>query len=207
VAEKFEGEKGLFLPLPVAPYDSHEILAIGVPKRPFIRFDGNEYSVPAECVGTSVTLHADEQRVLVEMQGKIIAKHERSWDKGQRVSEEEHHRQLRERKRMGQKGAAYAELVATIAGSETLLERALASGENIGSFVASLQKLRRQVGNALLGDAVAAALAHGASTLHELRRELDALQMARREPPPPPVLLPLAHPQGAPMKEITRQGT
>ena len=203
VAARFEAEKPCFLKLPSTPYDAHEILVLKVAKRPFVRFDGNEYSVPSQCVGNTVTLHVWEHRIVAESQGETIAEHQRAWGKGERISAEEHHRELRERKRMGQKGAVYAELVATIAGSETLLAKALVAGENVGSFVARLQKLRREVGNALLSEAVAATLSRGGATLHELLRELDALQLTRRAPPPVPVVLPVVHPMGAPLKEIS----
>jgi len=186
VAQRFEKEKAFFLPLPAASFDSHEIFTVKISKRPYARFDGNDYSVPSELVGTIVTIHAYETKILIEQSGKILAEHTRSWEKGQRYDIPAHIEELKERKRFGQKGAAMASLEAAFPGVEHILQTAASKGENIGNFVAGLSSLRGTLGDELLSLALKRALEREFYSYSDIRREIDTIQMEQRTPPPIP---------------------
>jgi len=192
VAERFESEKPCFLKLPEFPFDAHEILTAKILKRPFARVDSNDYSVPADMVGTTVTIHAYEERILIEQSGRFVAEHRRSWEKGKRIEEPTHLKDLKERKKFGQKGAALASLEAAFPGVEGMLQTASRSGENIGNFVTTLNALRSTVGTDVIGMAIGRALEKNLYRLSDVRREIDAIQLEQRKPPaiPDPLVLP-----------------
>lgn len=61
VAQAFEDERGLLLPLPDDEFDRHERTQVTVGKTPYVRFDLNDYSVPHEHVRRRLTVLADTE--------------------------------------------------------------------------------------------------------------------------------------------------
>jgi transposase len=57
-----------------------------------VRFDGNAYTVPPWAVGRQVVIAADHRQVTIYYKTRIIAVHQRSWQRKQRI-ESPHHRQ------------------------------------------------------------------------------------------------------------------
>jgi transposase len=57
-----------------------------------VRFDGNTYTVPPWAVGRQVVIAADHRQVTIYYKTRIIAVHQRSWQRKQRI-ESPHHRQ------------------------------------------------------------------------------------------------------------------
>lgn len=192
VAESFDAEKPLFLKLPQEPFDAHEILTAKINKRPLIRFDGNDYSVPSEIVGETATIHAYENRIHIEKSGKCIAEHTRSWEKGKKIEQPNHIEELRRRKKFGQKGAALASLDAAFPGVKGMLQVAASNGENVGNFVTMLNTLWNTLGTEVVALAISHTLEKNLHSIADVRREIDAIQMERRKPPaiPDPIILP-----------------
>ena len=66
-----------------------------------MRFDANSYSVPPWTIGKPVTLKADELRVYIYLRDKLVACHQRSWSKKQRLELPGHLQQVKKiRKRL-----------------------------------------------------------------------------------------------------------
>ena len=63
-----------------------------------VRFDGNNYSVPCEYAGKLVSLRIFAERVVLAADGKTIAEHVRSFEKGRYVLDPLHYLPLLERK-------------------------------------------------------------------------------------------------------------
>ena len=55
-----------------------------VGKTPYVRFDGNDYSVPHERVRRTLTVVATSDTVRVLDGSDVVATHARSWSKGRR---------------------------------------------------------------------------------------------------------------------------
>jgi hypothetical protein len=112
-------------------------------------------------------------------------------------------KELKERKRFGQKGATMASLEAAFPGVERILQVAARKGENVGNFVAGLTSLRNTLGDEVLSLALTNALEREFFSFVDIRREVDSIQMARRTPPPipDPLLISQTIPQR--MSEIT----
>jgi transposase len=63
-----------------------------------VRYDGNNYSVPCEYAGKSVTVRIYAMRIVLAVDGKAVAEHERSFEKGRFILDPLHYLPLLERK-------------------------------------------------------------------------------------------------------------
>ena len=63
-----------------------------------VRFDGNHYSVPCEYAGKHVSIRKYASRIVVAVEGKAVAEHERKFEKGRHITEPLHYLPLLERK-------------------------------------------------------------------------------------------------------------
>jgi transposase len=105
-SEMFKEEK--LRPLPTAGvYDA------GVPKDTVataqfrVAFDGNRYSVPAEYAAHRVNLRAYADRLAIYHDGKLIAEHLRSYQRGQDVFNPDHEKELLLQRRRGRDQRIY----------------------------------------------------------------------------------------------------
>lgn len=90
VREAFAEEAPRLLPLPDNPYPLIEQVAVKAGKTPYIRFDLNDYSIPHTHVRRSLTVFADPREVRIADAGQVLARHPRSYDKGQQIEDEAH---------------------------------------------------------------------------------------------------------------------
>jgi hypothetical protein len=63
-----------------------------------VRFDNNNYSVPCEYAGKLVSIRIYASRIVLAADGKAIAEHERSFEKGRYILDPLHYLPLLERK-------------------------------------------------------------------------------------------------------------
>lgn len=64
-----------------------------------VRFDANVYTVPPWAIGKHITLKADNQKVSIYHKEKLIACHNRSWDRKQRIESPIHLQQVKKIKK------------------------------------------------------------------------------------------------------------
>ena len=83
-----EREKLLHLPQHDHPCERREEVKIG--KTPYARFDLNDYSVPWRLTGLTLTVWASESRIKVFNDTTIVADHERSYARQQRITDDLH---------------------------------------------------------------------------------------------------------------------
>jgi len=99
--DRFERERPCLRRLPDVPLDTDEIVAAVVTSHARVSFDGNRYSVPAEAARKPVVIRANADQVRVVDAGREIARHARSYGRGQLICQPEHHLQaLRMRRRI-----------------------------------------------------------------------------------------------------------
>jgi len=78
----------LMLP-PLAP--AHGFTArVRLPRDYYVRVAGNDYSVHPTAIGRIVEVSADLEAVLVRLDGRVVAEHQRSWGTALTVSDPEH---------------------------------------------------------------------------------------------------------------------
>jgi transposase len=156
VAEVFEEEKPLLLPLPVHPFDTDLVRPIRSGKTIYVRFDLNDYSIPPAMVGRTLTLVASATTVRLLDGITEAASHRRSYDRHQLILDPAHQDALLQEKRKAFASTSGSRLSSAVPESEELLLAAFRRGE-------SPQRQTRQL-LALLDD-------YGASELRAAIRE------------------------------------
>jgi transposase len=90
----FEKEKPLLKALPVMPYDCAVIQPADVSRCCHIIFQSNRYSVPYLYASQSLTLKILPEQLLLFHHEKLVATHVRSYQRGQRISNPDHIKEL-----------------------------------------------------------------------------------------------------------------
>lgn len=190
VREVFEAERASLLALPPNDLPLGERVAVSVGKTPYARFDLNDYSVPHTHVRRTLTVLADEQWVRILDGAVELARHARSWDRGQQIEIEAHVQRLLEHKRAARAHRACDHLAQAAPASAVLLRRAGERGDNLGSITAALMRLLRRWGAAALQAAITEALDRGVPHPNAVRLALERVREARGQPPPVAIVLP-----------------
>jgi len=158
VAEVFTEEQSRLLPLPQHPFPTDLVMTVCSRKTIYVRFDLNDYSIPPEVVGRPLSLVASDTEVRILDGTTEIARHPRSYDRGQEVLHPPHQQALLEAKRKAYDATPLGRLALLAPESETLIDQAFAQGESAGSQTAQLLKLLDLYGPAALRRAITEAL-------------------------------------------------
>jgi NADH dehydrogenase/NADH:ubiquinone oxidoreductase subunit G len=152
---------------------------VSIPKTPYARFDGNDYSVPIEHVQSVVEVCANETTVKIFANAdKVteIAEHVRDYGKQLTIEKPEHLAELAARK----KGATYHsglhKLASEISDSEVFLARLAERGENIGGAVSSLLRMIKIHGSKIVNAAVSDVVSKGSCNLKSVHFVLSNLE-------------------------------
>src|SRR5689334_7435602 len=99
VAEAFAEEQPRLLPLPLHSFNTDRIEEVRSRKTIYVHFDLNDYSIPPEAVGRSLTLVASDTDVRILDGITEIARHPRSYDRQQSILNPAHEQALLRTKR------------------------------------------------------------------------------------------------------------
>jgi len=191
VAEAFASEQARLLPLPEHPLETDLVQPVSSGKQPYVRFDKNDYSIPHTRIRQPLTLIASETLVRVtDATGDELARHVRSWDRGQIVEDSEHLRALAHEKRAARDLRGRDRLRHLSPSADALLDELARRGERISGHVTWLLRLGDQYGDAELEVAIAEALGRGAVAAASVAHILDSRARKRHLPPPIDVVLP-----------------
>jgi hypothetical protein len=194
VREVFAEEAARLLPLPDNPAPLLERIAVAVGKTPYVRFDLNDYSVPHNCVRRALTVLADPHEVRIVDGIEMLARHQRSYDKGAQIEDATHVQGLVEQKRAARQHRATDRLAQAAPASQTLLIRAAERGANLGAITAALMRLLGRTSAADLQLAILEALERDVPHPNAVRLALERRREQRGEAPQVAVVLP-AHVQ------------
>ena len=190
VRQAFEAERGKLLALPPHEFALGERVAVTVDKTPYIRFDLNDYSVPHTHVRRTLAVLADAHTVRILDGAVELARHDRCWDRGQQIEIPAHVQRLVERKRAARAHRACDRLAQAAPAAATLLERAAARGDNLGSITAALLRLLDRYGAAALQVAILEALQRDVPHPNAVRLALERARQDSGQPPPVALVLP-----------------
>jgi len=123
------------------PFETDRVILTRIRKQPYVRFDGNLYSVPHELVGRQVTLAVSRQRVRVLDGLAEAALHDRCYGLKQVIEDPEHLAGLAEFKRNATKLRGRDRLSAAVPRARDLLEDLARRGENLGAATHKLLRL------------------------------------------------------------------
>ena len=158
VAQAFIDEQPRLLPLPLHPFSTDCVIAVRAAKTIYVRFDGNDYSIPPEAVGRSLMLAASDTEVRVLDGAREIARHRRSYNRQQLVLDPAHQQALLRSKRKARESTRAGHLELAVPESAVLLERAFAEGESAARQSAQLLVLLDRYGTRAMRRAVREAL-------------------------------------------------
>jgi len=183
-------EQPRLLPLPEHPFACQLLRAVSSGKTPYIRFDGNDYSIPHTLVRRPLTLVASEHHVRLLDGTTEVARHARSYDRGQRVEDDAHLAGLVAEKRRAHALRGRDRLRAACPQAEAFLEALAVRGHPLTSETTQLLRLLDQVGAIPLDSALTEALTRGAISAASVAHVLELRRRARRQPPLLDLVLP-----------------
>jgi transposase len=190
VQDAVDDERPRLLPLPEHPFECDVVKPVASGKTPYVRFDGNDYSIPDELVRRPLTLVAGETTVRVLDGTAEVARHVRSYDRGQRVEDAAHLAALARKKRRARELRGRDFLRQSCPHAGAFLEALATRGEPLAANTARLRQLLDRYDAAALDQALEEALARGALSAASVAHVLDQRARARRAPPPLDVVLP-----------------
>lgn len=92
--DRFNNEKPLLTPLPATPYDIGSLHEVRASNRFRVTFQSNRYSVPAEYASTRLTLKAYPQHLCLYHNDKLIARHQRCYERHRDFEDPDHPKAL-----------------------------------------------------------------------------------------------------------------
>ncbi len=190
VREALEEERPRLLPLPDDEPSTDERVEVRVGKTPYVRFDGNDYSVPHTLVRRALSVVADEASVRVLDGLSVVATHRRSFDGGQVIEDSAHVDALIAEKKRARQGRGIDRLERAVPASRDLLQAVAERGGGLGGAVTALVRLLEAYGAGELDEAITEALARGVPHPHAVRHVLERRRHERHAPLPVAVALP-----------------
>jgi hypothetical protein len=158
VADAFVEERPQLLPLPAHPFETDVVRTARAEKTIYIRFDLNDYSIPPATVGRPLLLVASDTTVRLLHGTTEIARHRRSYDRHEKITDPAHLQALLEDKRRAFGHTPSGRLVGAVPEAEALLQAACSRGEPVGRQTTQLLHLLDDYGPAELREAVREAL-------------------------------------------------
>lgn len=190
VLDAFLEEQTKLRPLPADAFPLEDRVEAKVGKTPYVRFDGNDYSVPHDHVRRAVTVMASQDVVRALDGNEEIARHRRSWGRGRQIEEPAHIAALAAEKREASEARGMNRLFVAVSVARKLIEALAERGGNIGGAVARLGELLDAFGPDELRAAVDEALAADAPHVAAVRQVLDRRCREAERAPPVAVTLP-----------------
>jgi len=190
VAAVFEHERTHLLALPETPFPSEERVEVQVAKTPYVRFDGNDYSVPHTFAERTLTVFATLETVRIVDAEATVAEHARCFERGRQLEDPAHITALVRHKRNARAHRAQDRLHQAVPGIDALFEVVARHGGHLGVLTRGLLKLLEAHGPEALQRAVAEALQQPNPALGTVRHLIDQHRHASGQPPPLPIELP-----------------
>jgi hypothetical protein len=180
--ETFEAERPKLVPY-AGRFDGFHAVPASVSKTCLVRFDNNKYSVAASAVGRPVEVHAYAYRVVIRQDGRIVAEHARSFDRGDTVYDPWHYVPVLARKPGALRNAAPFKDWVLPAAMERV-RRKLAGADDGNRQMVDILTAALTDGLPAVEAACAEAIAHG---VHSADVVLNIL--ARQRDPGPPITI------------------
>ncbi len=189
VADALDEERPRLLPRPEHPFACDLVRAAVSGKTPYLRFDSNDYSIPHTLIRRPLTLVAAEHELRILDGPTEVARHARSYDRGQRIEVAAHLAALTAAKRRAHDLRGRDRLRQACPHADAFLDALARRGEPLARHTTALLGLLDQYDPGELDAALADALARDALSAWAIAHRLDQRARARRTPPVP-VLLP-----------------
>ena len=154
VGEVFAEEKERLMPLPHPMPTADLVVPVAVDKTASVRLGTNRYSTPPKYASATLTLVADDDHVRLLDGDQEVARHTRSWGRGQRIDDPAHRRALCEGRPRAAVITIRDQLLAAVPSLSVLYERWVEQGRNINFMTGHARKLFALYGPEIFGTAV-----------------------------------------------------
>jgi transposase len=189
VADAFQEEKPRLLTLPAHPLETDQILPVRSVKTIYVRFDRNDYSIPPDKVGHTLTVVASPTLVRILDGATEIARHRQCWSRHELIEHPGHREALLAQKRKAVGASPNARLLAAAPDTEALLDLACSRGYSVARLARQLLHLLDDYGPSELRAAVTEALSRQSPHASSIAYILQKRHRDRRRPAPLPVSL------------------
>jgi hypothetical protein len=169
-------ERARLLPLPVHPFPSELVRPVASGKTLYIRFDLNHYSLPHELVHKPLTLVASNSIVRILDGDREVARHVRSYDRGEHVEDRAHIDALVQQKRHAHELRGRDRLRQACPHADAFIGALAVQGGNLGAATKRLLVLLDRFGAAALD----AAISRRGARRGLLRRSRSSCRTIRR---------------------------
>jgi transposase len=159
-------------------------------KTPWIIFDLNSYSIPPDYLGRPLLLQADFTTIEILCDGRVVARHVRSYDRGRFVEDPLHKDQLIEHKHFGRGNLFRESIVRDFPAADKILTTLFERGHDMNSLVRQLYRLRHDFGAEIFESSLAQLVGSKHISLEALRVIMQHKQRQSKLPPPIAVELP-----------------
>ena len=183
VREAFEQERSKLLELPDDAFAVDERLEVTSSKLPYLRFDLNDYSIPADRVRKPLVLLASLTQVRILDGSEVVAEHSRCFERRRVIEDPAHIRELVEHKRKARMHRGLDRLQKAVPASAPLFEALAEQGVNLGAATTALLRQLDRVGAADLEHAITEALQRGTPHIASVRQVLETQRYSRGLPP------------------------
>jgi transposase len=187
VAEAFAKETQSMLELPEIPFPVYDRTPVQVGKTPYVRFHGNDYSVPFNCVRKTLVVEATLDLVRIVDGASVIAEHKRSFDRGRLIENSKHIEALVALKKSGNQSRGMNRIFNVAPSAKAFYKLAAERGHNMGRLTQLLITLLDLYGSAELEAALCETLAAGKVHSAAVQSALEKRRAARGLPPPVPL--------------------
>jgi hypothetical protein len=176
-------EREMLMPLPENRFCCESIHTVRSGKTPYVRFDLNDYSIPFELVRKPLTLICSEKELRILDEGKDVARHQRSYDRGETIEDERHITALVEAKRSARQSRGMTRLFRAVPAAKTLLERVVERGQSLGTATKQLEGMLDDYGERELTLAIDQVNERGLSAPSAVAQLLEQERRKRRMKP------------------------
>lgn len=190
VAQALYEERKLLLPLPAHRLSAEYLRPVASGKTPYVRFDRNDYSIPHTLVRKPLTLLASATHVRIVDGDQEVARHERCWDRGQQIEQEQHLAALAADKRKAREHRGRNRLSAACVNATPFLAEVALHGGHLGGTTSRLLRLLDDYGAVEVDAALHEAHSRNALSAHSVAHVLDQRRRRRGAPVPIHVVLP-----------------
>lgn len=190
VRELLAEEAPRLLALPEHSATCDHVVAIASGKTPYVRFDLNDYSIPHTLVRKPLTLVASDDAIRLLDGQTVVARHARSYSRGQVIEDAAHIEGLARDKRHAHDLRGRDRLRSVCKHADALLDVLAQRGERLAGHTARLTQLLERYGAVELDRAIAETIDRGATSAASVAHLLDQRARARRTRPPLETVLP-----------------
>lgn len=176
VREALTQERPALLPMPATTFPTDEIQPVAVGKTPYIRFDGNDYSVPHQQVRRMLVVVASPEQVRVLNGTELVALHRRSYGRHEQIEDPAHLAALVAAKRAAAEHRGLDRLHRAVPASQQLYRSLAERGGKLASATRELLRLLELYGPVKLEQAIAEALAKDSPHPQTVRLILERQQ-------------------------------